>query len=382
MSLSTAPSLSSLPSLSVGGASDGSSVGTSNLSSALCTPDDTSIQDYFTERTLTKNFGQRTVPQVVDDGSQFDGMDDADVPKPRTSSISRAMSRAKKLAGMTLRMRKSLRREEIPAVIRLDDSTIYADTHNDPTEDCATISPSRLSIMVTQDTISDTSDDYDPLDQSSTIGQLGSPVVLMSPAMSVEDQISNPKVNNSPEAEVLLDEDMDDESQCFRTHSLQMDDDDVGLLSYHVDDSYAGSISLSGSWTINAVVILLSQVVLFLPWCIGVGGTILFSPAHLSIVASGSGHMLSEKGSRRFAYWAHCAEAHIVIFLGFVGSLVYLNPYAGTALIAAGLARFVYVWHDFQVDLSVPLGVDDQQSVYLVVTKMYLQDGVALRILD
>ncbi|KIJ10451.1 hypothetical protein PAXINDRAFT_16536 [Paxillus involutus ATCC 200175] len=84
------------------------------------------------------------------------------------------------------------------------------------------------------------------------------------------------------------------------------------------------------------------RILLFIPWCAAVGGALLLSPNHVELVAFRTGYLPSPKGLRRFARWADCAYPHVMVFFACV---------------------VVVLW----VDRSIPLGEDDQQSLYLVI---------------
>ncbi|TFY56621.1 hypothetical protein EVJ58_g7527 [Rhodofomes roseus] len=133
-------------------------------------------------------------------------------------------------------------------------------------------------------------------------------------------------------------------------------------------------------WTPKRVLTIATKVLFFLPWCIAVGGAILLSPQHLNLVAFKTGYVSHERGPHRFGYWAECAHQHVVIFLAVLAVGAWWNLRYGTWVVAAMLARCVYVWHDFHVDLTVPLGEDDRQSLYLALTKVYLRDNFVMRV--
>jgi hypothetical protein len=155
-----------------------------------------------------------------------------------------------------------------------------------------------------------------------------------------------------------------------------VDDDwptDVDALSSSLDDPSSFPNPFH-DFTFDPIFFL--RLILFLPWCIAVGGTILFSPSstHLSQIAFHPlYHPSAPTGIQRFAYYAHTAVPHVGIFCACVvwagwwwsrvaGSVV------GSVLIGAGmLAGVVWAWSGFVVDKGVPLGADDRQAVYLAV---------------
>ncbi|OCH88896.1 hypothetical protein OBBRIDRAFT_56947 [Obba rivulosa] len=116
------------------------------------------------------------------------------------------------------------------------------------------------------------------------------------------------------------------------------------------------------------------RVLLFLPWCVAVGGTILLSPQHLESVVFAPGYAKSPRGLHRFAYWADCAMHHVFIFLACTITFCWWNLSYGMILAAGMLARFLYVWHDFRTDESIPLGEDDKQSLYSIATLSYTDE--------
>lgn len=98
-------------------------------------------------------------------------------------------------------------------------------------------------------------------------------------------------------------------------------------------------------------------------------------PGYVELVAFGPRYIPSPKGIRRFAHWAECGQQHVLIFLAFLMAILWYNCALGLSLTSIVVSRFLYVWHDFKVDTSIPLGEDDQQSLYLVVTGLASADG-------
>ncbi|EPS96066.1 hypothetical protein FOMPIDRAFT_1025542 [Fomitopsis schrenkii] len=138
--------------------------------------------------------------------------------------------------------------------------------------------------------------------------------------------------------------------------------------------------AISEPWTRRRILSVATRVLFFLPWCVAVGGAILLSPYHLDLVAFKTGYLSYERGPHRFGYWAQCAHQHVVIFLAFLAVCAWWNMRYGTWAVAAVLAGTVYAWHDFKVDLTVPLGDDQRQSLYLALTKVYLQDDFVMHV--
>jgi hypothetical protein len=114
------------------------------------------------------------------------------------------------------------------------------------------------------------------------------------------------------------------------------------------------------------------RIVIFLPWCVAVGGAILFSPKHLDLVAFGPGYIKTPRGIHRFAHWADSGMQHIGIFLGFLASVGWVFPTFGLLLFGGLAAQFLYAWQDFVADPNVPLGADDRQTMYIVATQFGL----------
>ncbi|THU99276.1 hypothetical protein K435DRAFT_837751 [Dendrothele bispora CBS 962.96] len=119
---------------------------------------------------------------------------------------------------------------------------------------------------------------------------------------------------------------------------------------------------------------LLAKILGFLPWCIVVGATILLCPRTLETVTFSTGYVFFPRGIYRFAYWADCAIAHIMIFLACLVVLGIWSPSLGILMTAMVLGQTVLTWQDFVLD-GRALGEDDRQSIYLSL-KMYVKsDG-------
>lgn len=157
------------------------------------------------------------------------------------------------------------------------------------------------------------------------------------------------------------------ESQILQLASMNLDD----LESLAPDELIAW---MQGPWTSERIIFSGLRLLFFVPWCIAVGGAMMFFPKQLDIVTFSPGYVSSERGFRRFQYWAHCAGPHVVIFAGFIFATLCWKPYYGMLFAGAGLARFVYVWNDFCFDPTIPLGQDDKQSVYLAITGRYTEE--------
>jgi hypothetical protein len=113
----------------------------------------------------------------------------------------------------------------------------------------------------------------------------------------------------------------------------------------------------------------ITRAICFVPWCISVGGMMLLWPDKLELVAFEAGYVDSMQGIRRFAHWADVGYQFVMIFLAFLATILWALPVTAGASLFLGLAtRFVYVWQGFRLDYSVPLGNDDQQSLYMLAT--------------
>ncbi|KAH7911472.1 hypothetical protein BJ138DRAFT_1150577 [Hygrophoropsis aurantiaca] len=107
----------------------------------------------------------------------------------------------------------------------------------------------------------------------------------------------------------------------------------------------------------------------FLPWCAAVGAALLLFPAQLDAITFAPGYIAhSPRGIKRFSHWADCAIHHVVIFLAFAAVLIYYDKTVGVPLGGALVSRFVYVWNDFRIDRSIPLGEDNRQTLFLLAT--------------
>jgi len=130
-----------------------------------------------------------------------------------------------------------------------------------------------------------------------------------------------------------------------------------------------------GTLTFSAICIHVLRILLFVPWCAAVGGALLLFPSHVEIVAFRTGYLPSPKGIRRFAHWAECGQQHIAIFLACLVAVVWYNRALGLSVAGVVATRFAFVWGAFEVDWRIPLGEDDQQSLYLVMTGLASRDG-------
>ena len=127
--------------------------------------------------------------------------------------------------------------------------------------------------------------------------------------------------------------------------------------------------------TIHAIFSLACRILLFLPWCIAVGAAIILSPTNLSSIAfAPSVNYISHPSTpiELFAHWAVYGLQHITIFAGFVFTILWYFPDAGTVLLGALFAQFCWAWHDFLPELTTALGEDERQMIYYLVRSTWL----------
>ncbi|KAI0945906.1 hypothetical protein AcV7_010020 [Taiwanofungus camphoratus] len=349
MDLLSLPSTSGMPALSKSSTASDSSMEPTPLSSGLCTPSDVEIESFddvfiAIHPPLGKN-------EFFPQGPPFTKLEPfnlADPPALKSKPLSRVVAKAKKMAGKTLSVRKTLRKarsrsfETSPASLDQDLSDISNIKD--------VMLSSGLSIKITRDVVSD--------------------------AGAVEEHESNlsdtqlvrahDSIANSPESKGK------GINGHFNTSETLLDSLDSFLT---LDDSSSSREPLTLPTSKSALL----RIIFFLPWCITVGGAILLSPQHLEIITFPPGYLSSPTGTRRFAFWADCAAHQVFIFLACLAAYVWWDFPRGVLLASAALARFVYVWHDFRVDQSIPPGEDDRQSLYLVVTLAYTKEDMVIR---
>ncbi|KAK0219152.1 hypothetical protein IW262DRAFT_1462780 [Armillaria fumosa] len=129
----------------------------------------------------------------------------------------------------------------------------------------------------------------------------------------------------------------------------------------------------------NAVPSALLKTLLFLPWCVLVGATILLSPQHLEYAAFFPGYIASPQGIRRFAYWAEVAFPHVMIFFAFIVCIGTQHLPLGITLAALTVGQSVIAWHDFRYDSKIPVGDDDRQSLYLIAVTLHCSKSFTLK---
>ncbi|KAK0472508.1 hypothetical protein IW261DRAFT_1507797 [Armillaria novae-zelandiae] len=129
----------------------------------------------------------------------------------------------------------------------------------------------------------------------------------------------------------------------------------------------------------NAVPSALLKIILFLPWCVLVGATILLSPQHLEYAAFFPGYIASPQGICRFAHWAEVAFPHVMIFFAFIVCIGTQHLLLGITLAALTVGQSIIAWHDFRYDSEIPVGDDDRQSLYLVAVTLRCSKSFTLK---
>ncbi|PCH42826.1 hypothetical protein WOLCODRAFT_144225 [Wolfiporia cocos MD-104 SS10] len=365
MSLLSA-SVPSLPALSRGTTSDGSVTTSSGLSSGLCTPDDVEIaEEFFVRGAAKQGFGanaqvedELSTPRpgyVLDEAALLEDFTSSSISPSKPRPLSRALERAKKLAERTWTVRKSLRKKNSRHVMggeKVTSSAFYqseddaAGSNNTLAQASPTISCRAIREMSSDAELSRelSNVDFDPDDsREEGLQAYSSDVVAGLRDISLESTLE--------EHLKALDE-------------LPLD---------------SGVAAQRQPLTVRRLSASFLRLLLFLPWCVAVGGTIIVAPRFLEHVAFAPGYIRPDTGTRRFGFWADCGIPHIVIFLATLAALAWWDLRDGVAVAAAVAAGFMYAWRDFRPDFSVPLGSDDRQSIYLVVTKVYLKEGFVMR---
>ncbi|KZT05054.1 uncharacterized protein LAESUDRAFT_750764 [Laetiporus sulphureus 93-53] len=371
MTLLLAPDMSDMPALSRGSTLNDSSTNSSGASSGLFTPDDVvdepSYDVFFTPKLIHNDDTLSTPRPPYRDGEHLSSGDGANVKTTKLNSWSRAVAKAKKLAGKTLQVRRALRKVPFPS----PSQSVGIPTTSDQ------VRRLRTELTSSQDLDMDIVETEDAMNASYDIPR---------EAEGINDSKERPS-GQSVVYETLSAKDEQSAAPNSRRSGAGVREAELDLSTEYLlpefsspSSSDALSNALQGPWSARRVVLTIIRILFFLPWSIAVGGAILLSPKHLELITFSPGYLASERGARRFAHWADTAVPHIVIFLAPVAVLMWWNLSIGALVAAAILAGFVYAWHDFHVDLSVPLGEDDRQSIYLAVTKMYLREGFTMRV--
>ncbi|KAF8634394.1 hypothetical protein AX17_004202, partial [Amanita inopinata Kibby_2008] len=85
---------------------------------------------------------------------------------------------------------------------------------------------------------------------------------------------------------------------------------------------FLSSLTLSSSNLVTCLV----RIILFVPWCISVGGSMLLWPDKLDAVAFQTGYVDSLQGIRRFAHWSDVGLQFVLIFMAFLVCLLWALP--------------------------------------------------------
>ncbi|KAG6905627.1 hypothetical protein DXG01_001536 [Tephrocybe rancida] len=108
------------------------------------------------------------------------------------------------------------------------------------------------------------------------------------------------------------------------------------------------------------------RVLIFLPWCVIAGASILLFPAQLETVVFGLGFVTSPRGIYRYVFWTEVSKELVGVFIAFLVIVWCSYPKVGLLVMAAVVAQSVYVWQGFRLNRNIPLGEDDKQSLYHV----------------
>lgn len=112
--------------------------------------------------------------------------------------------------------------------------------------------------------------------------------------------------------------------------------------------------------------ISLAKVVSFLPWIIAAGCAFLLFPQNLEFLIFQTGYISANTKLQRFAVLAEISN--VAVIFAFAVALVGFSYSVDvfSVLICVILARLMFAWKDFRFDQTIPLGEDDQQSVYRI----------------
>ncbi|KAF9439425.1 hypothetical protein P691DRAFT_786804, partial [Macrolepiota fuliginosa MF-IS2] len=140
----------------------------------------------------------------------------------------------------------------------------------------------------------------------------------------------------------------------------------------------------SRRWTIHEVGGGVLRAVFFVPWCIAVGGSIIPCPKYLNGTTFHIWYLDPAHGIWRLAYRADKGFERVVIFLAFVGLVVYLRSGLGWLVVCeVGAVSGLVCWDFGAVEMKrrgVLLG--GRMSVYLGMTRLWWAGndvGVKLR---
>ncbi|KAG6815961.1 hypothetical protein H0H87_009874 [Tephrocybe sp. NHM501043] len=108
------------------------------------------------------------------------------------------------------------------------------------------------------------------------------------------------------------------------------------------------------------------RILIFLPWCIIAGASILLFPLHLEMIVFQPGFVTSPQGIHRYAFWSTVVKELVGAFIASLLVLLYTVPKVGVPVLCAAITQFVFAWQDFRVNCEIPLGEDDRQSLYYI----------------
>ncbi|KAG5350463.1 hypothetical protein C0989_010943 [Termitomyces sp. Mn162] len=116
----------------------------------------------------------------------------------------------------------------------------------------------------------------------------------------------------------------------------------------------------------NSIFSLALRALIFLPWCVIAGTSILLFPQHLETIIFGPGFVASPEGIHRFAFWTEVSKELVTAFFAALIILWCWCPTIGLFAMGGTVARFLYTWKGFRLDRKISLGEDDMQSFYYV----------------
>jgi len=145
-------------------------------------------------------------------------------------------------------------------------------------------------------------------------------------------------------------------------------------------DQEVSDEGLKARGAVARMILNLCRAICFLPWSFAVGGCIVLLPGQLDHIAFRPGHGyigdFNLTGIRRFSHLAEYGFYYASFFATGVGAMVWLYPTNGF-LVLAGLAiQFVQTWQSFTLDPSIPLGTNDQQSIAILASTLWLRDSM------
>ncbi|KAI0070869.1 hypothetical protein K474DRAFT_1669641 [Panus rudis PR-1116 ss-1] len=151
-----------------------------------------------------------------------------------------------------------------------------------------------------------------------------------------------------------------------------------------VFDEFLASSTTGFTWSWSEHRYLPLRILFFVPWCALVGAMIVLFPRHINLVTPSTSHpffaTIPAPGLRRFAHWGECAAHHVLIFLAPFAFLLLWNFKLGITILAILAATGFQQWREYiekinsdEVEFG-PLGEDDMDSVYLVLTDRYMDE--------